>query len=207
MARFLVGLTGGLASGKSTVGRWLEEAGFLVVDADHLVAQLYEKGGEGARRVAELFGPEMLGEDGSVDRRKLAARVFADAEARRLLEAAIHPLVGERFERLAARSRGIAVLEATLLAEAGLADRFDLVVTVEADPATRRERAVRRGLSEQEVEARLAAQGDGAIRRAAARRTLRNDDTLPRLREQVDDLIADIRELAELRENSPEQAG
>ena len=118
--RLLVGLTGGLATGKSTVARLLAEAAATVVDADRLVADLYRAGEPGAARVRELFG------DGGAARRRQRrprersrARVFDDPEARRMLEAAIHPLVGERFARLASHAGGIVVLEATLLVEAG----------------------------------------------------------------------------------------
>lgn len=192
MTAFAVGLTGGLASGKSTVGRWLAEAGYRVVDADRLVAELYRPGGDGAAAVERLFGADMLDPAGAVDRERLAARVFADERARQQLEAAIHPLVRRAFAALRAGEDGVAVLEATLLVEAGYAPDFDLVVTVEADPALRLERAVARGLDRAAAEARLAAQGDGAARRAAADRVLRNDGGLDELRRQTDELIAEI---------------
>lgn len=199
MATLKVGLTGGLASGKSTVGRWLEEAGLRVVDADEIVASLYEPEGIGSARVRELFGDSVLKADGAVDRVKLAERVFSDEASRRRLEAEIHPLVGEAFARIAESTRGIVILEATLLVESGLAPLFDIVVTVEADQETRRQRAIRRGLSEQEAAARLAAQGTGESRRDGAHRTIRNDGSMPDLRAQVDALIDDLRELASIR--------
>lgn len=199
MARFTVGLTGGLASGKSTVAEWLEAAGLTVVDADDVVARLYLPEGEGVERVRELFGAELLKPDGSVDGPALARRVFADSKARQRLEAAIHPLVGREFARVVERSPGIVVFEATLLVESGLAESLDLVVTVEADRAVRLDRAVHRGLDEADAQARLDAQGDGAARRAGAHRVLRNEGTLPELRQRVDALIADVRELASIR--------
>lgn len=196
MNRVRIGLTGGLASGKSTVARWLAEAGLTVVDADRLVARLYQPGEEGAERVAELFGRDYLDPRGAVRRQKLAARIFQDDDARRRLEAAVHPLVRRRFAALAAAAPGPAVLEATLLVEAGHAPDFDLVVSVEAGPEVRLRRAVARGLAEDEARARLAAQGDGAARRAAADRVLDNDGTLDELRRQVDGLVEEIRALA-----------
>ncbi len=189
-----IGLTGGLASGKSTVARLLAAAGFLVVDADRLVAELYAPGEAGARLVAELFGSEYLAPDGAVDRARLAGLVFADPAARRRLEAAIHPLVRRRFAELAAVSSVPTVLEATLLVEAGYAPDFDLVVTIEADPVRRLERAVRRGLPAAEARARLAAQGDGARRRQAAHLTIENDGDLASLEAQVMALVARISE-------------
>lgn len=200
MSTLLVGLTGGLASGKSTVGRWLAEAGCHVVDADRLVAEHYRPGGEGAAAIAALLGPDMLDERGAVDHQKVARRVFADPEARRALEGAVHPLVRRRFEEVARTTPGIVVLEATLLVEAGYAPMFDLVVTVEADPEVRVARAVARGLPEDQARARLAAQGDGEARRAAAHRVVENDGDLGDLRRQVDALVADLGVMAEANE-------
>ena len=191
-----VGLTGGLASGKSTVAQWLREEGFTVIDADRLVAELYQSGGAGAAAVRDLFGPEMLKEDGGVDHSKLATRIFSDKPARHALEAAIHPLVGRRFAEIAAEAGGIAVLEATLLVEAGFTPHFDLVVTVEAPCELRLERAVERGMSEDTARARLLAQGDGEERRRAAHRVIDNSAELPHLRHQVDELIVELRRLA-----------
>lgn len=192
--RLLVGLTGGLAAGKSTVARLLGERGATVVDADRLVADLYRAGEPGATRVRELFGDEVLREDGSVDHTKLSARVFADTEARRRLEAAVHPLVGERFREIADRAGGIVVLEATLLVEAGWANSFDVVVTVEAPLELRLARAVARGLDAAEARRRLEAQGSGEARRAAAQRVLHNDGDPEHLREQVDAMLRDLRQ-------------
>lgn len=187
-----VGLTGGLASGKSTVARMLRERGATVVDADRLVAELYEPGEPGARTAAELFGPEVLDERGAVDRERTAELVFSDPEARRRLEAAIHPLVRKRFAKLAQKRDGVVVLEATLLVEAGYAPDFDRVVTVEADPEVRLRRAVERGMDEGEAERRLRAQGDGAARRGAADEAITNDGDLEALERQVDALAREL---------------
>jgi dephospho-CoA kinase len=196
VSAYLIGLTGGLASGKSTVARWLADAGFRVIDADQMVADLYRPGQPGAAAVAALFGPAMLDAGGGVDKARLAERVFADEPARRALEAAIHPLVARRYREIAAEARGVVVFEATLMVESGSARGFDLVVTVEADPETRLRRAVARGLAEPAARARLVAQGDGAVRRAGADRVLANDGDLGALRRQVDELIAELREHA-----------
>jgi dephospho-CoA kinase len=196
MSALNVGLTGGLASGKSTVSAWLREAGFEVVDADRLVAELHQPGGEGAAAVRALFGPGMLDERGGVDHAKVAARVFSDPEARKALEAAIHPLVKKRFEEIAARSQGVVVLEATLLVEAGYAPLFDLIVTVEAPCELRLERAIARGMDPESTRARLLAQGDGEERREAAHRMLDNSGDEEHLRRQVDELIEELNRLA-----------
>jgi dephospho-CoA kinase len=191
--RLLVGLTGGMAAGKSTVARLMAELGCTVVDADRLVADLYRPGQPGATSIAELFGREVLAPDGAVDHRALAARAFADPAARRRLEGAIHPLVRERFVALAREAAGIVVLEATLLVEANWADAFDVVVTVEAPRELRLERAVARGLSPAEAERRLVAQGDGEARRRRADRVLVNDGDAAALRREVERLVRDLR--------------
>jgi len=192
-----VGLTGGLASGKSTVARRLAELGCRVVDADRLVAELYAPGAPGAAAVERLFGAGLLDPSGAVDRPALAERVFSDPEARARLEAAVHPLVRRRFEEIAAEApEPIVVLEATLLVEAGYTDAFDYLVTVEADSETRVARAVARGLPEHEARARLAAQGDGSRRLAAADRVLPNKGTLEELLARTDELVDDLRAMA-----------
>jgi len=196
MSVLRVGLTGGLASGKSTVAGWLRDAGFEVIDADRLVAELHQPGGEGAAAVRDLFGPEMLEERGGVDHAKVAARVFSDPQARRDLEAAIHPLVRKRFLERTASSTGVVVLEATLLVEAGYGPGFDLIVTVEAPCELRLERAVAKGMNEESARNRLLAQGDGEERRKAAHRMIDNSGGVEHLRHQVDELTGELNRLA-----------
>ncbi len=196
MAAYRVGLTGALASGKSTVARRLAEAGFRVIDADRLVADLYRPGEPGAAAVAALFGADLLAPDGGVDKARLASRVFADPEARRQLEARIHPLVRRRFSEVARSVAGVVVLEATLLVEAGYGPDFDLVVTVEAAPERRLERAVARGLAREDAEARLRAQGEGAVRRSGAHVTIVNDGSLEELYAETDRLVGRLRAAA-----------
>jgi dephospho-CoA kinase len=196
MAAYRVGLTGGLASGKSTVARRFVDAGFTVVDADQVVADLYRPGEAGAVVVAELFGKELLAADGAVDKPRLAALVFSDPAARQRLEARIHPLVRQRFAALAQAASGVLVLEATRLVEAGYGPDFDLVVTVESAPGLQLERAVARGLRRADAEARLRAQGDGGTRRASAQVELHNDGSLQALDAEVGRLVARLRAAA-----------
>jgi len=186
-----IGLTGGLASGKSTVGRWLEEAGIPVMDADLVVAELYAADAPGAVEVQRLFGDDYLLDDGSVNRPRLADLVFSDSRARDRLEAAIHPLVRSRFEAFAT-GRSVAVLEATLLVESRLDDECELVVTVEADPTVRLQRAKDRGMDEEEARRRLQAQGTAERRCAAADRILSNNGSRDLLKSQVDELILEL---------------
>lgn len=196
-ARPRIGLTGGLAAGKSTVAAWLREAGIRVIDADRLVADLYQPGGAGAIAVARLFGNEFLDAQGGVDHARLAELVFTDAASLVRLQEAIHPLVKQEFEAIARGHSGPVALEAPLLVEAGFAPDFDLVVTVEADEETRLHRASRRGLEPRQGRKRMAAQTDRQSRVAAAHRVLENDGTLEELREQVDDLLREIEEMIE----------
>ena len=195
--RLLVGLTGGIASGKSTVGRWLRELGCEVADSDRLVADLYAPGAAGTAAVRRLFGDAMLTPEGAVDRKALAAVVFGDEEQRRRLEAAIHPLVGEAFRDWAAAHAGILVYEVPLMVETGGGGRFDVVVTVEADPETRISRAVARGVDPASARARLAAQAKAAERIAIADHVLRNDGSLEELRAQVEALVRQLEERLE----------
>jgi dephospho-CoA kinase len=190
-----VGLTGGLAAGKTTVAEWLRDVGFRVIDADELVAELYRPEEAGAEAVREFFGEQVLDEKGGVDHVKLAAEVFEDQESLRWLEAVVHPLVRRRFEERAKDLGGVVILEGTLLVEAGYGPMFDLMVSVEAPPEVRLARAVARGLDEAEASRRLEAQGDGALRRAATQRVILNNGTLDELRSEVDELVKELREL------------
>lgn len=197
MTPLRVGLTGGIAAGKSTVATWFREAGFTVIDADQIVADLYRPGSDGTRAVTRLFGPSFLTEQGGIDHPRLAQRVFTDPQARKNLEEAIHPLVKREFEALATRTDRVIVLEAPLLVEAGLAADLDFVISVEADPEIRIERAITRGLSAEQARQRLTAQTDKSTRSAAADVVLQNEGTLDELRSRVDRLIQEIESRAD----------
>ena len=197
-----VALTGGIASGKSTVGAWLGELGCSVSDSDQLVAELYQPGQPGTAAVRELFSTELIDDDGAVDRTKLADRVFADPAALRELEAVIHPLVGQAYANLVARSEGILIFEVPLLVETGGADRYDTVVTVEAGPELRLRRAVERGVDPTSAKARIAAQTDSASRRAVADYVLENEGSIEDLRRQVEVLMAALEERLAKRSSS-----
>lgn len=176
------------------MARHLSQVGFIVVDADDLVADLYRSDKPGTVAVRELFGTEFIDEDGSVNSPRLAKKVFSETAELERLEERIHPLVRAMFAKIAAAVSSPIVLEGTLLVEAGYAPAFDLIVTVEAKQATRLERAVERGLSVEEAKARLAAQGDGELRRRAADRIIRNDGSLGELLEKTDEIVEWIRE-------------
>ena len=198
MTALRVGLTGGIASGKSTVGGMLAETGCIVTDADALVADLYRPGEPGAEAVAKLFGAEMLNADGSVDKEALGRAVFADPASRKRLEQAIHPLVGQRYLEIleSAGDGAVVVFEVPLLAETGGRGRYDAVVTVEAPAELRLDRAVERGLDRDQAEARMEAQARTEDRRAAADHVIENDGSLEELRAQVETVLSALRRQA-----------
>jgi dephospho-CoA kinase len=189
--RPVVGLTGGIGSGKSTVAAMLAELGADVVDADKVGHEVYRPGSEGFRRVVEAFGPEIVGADGTIDRRVLGARVFADPEALKTLNALVHPLIvaelQARLEALRAAPRDTPiVVEAAIMMEAGWTF-FDEVWVVTVEPETAIDRVVRsRGLTRAEVERRIAAQIPNAERRRRADRVIENDGTPDALRAAVE---------------------
>jgi len=184
-----IGLTGGIGSGKSAVSRLLAEHGAVVVDADLIAREVVEPGTPGLKAVVAEFGPEVLRPDGTLDRERLGAIVFADEAARLRLNAIVHPLVGARSAEIIAAAPPDAVLvhDVPLLVENGLAPNFDLVLVVEAPQRTRIERLVEhRGMTADAAEARIAAQASDDERRAVADVVIRNDGTLDELRTQVD---------------------
>jgi dephospho-CoA kinase len=183
-----IGLTGGIGSGKSTVSALLAARGAVVIDADRIARQVVEPGTPGLAAVAEAFGPGVLTSDGSLDRPALAAIVFADPAAREKLDGIVHPLVRSRAAELAAAAPEgtVVVHDVPLLVETGQAGSYDLVLVVQADPDTRIDRLVRRGLTEEDARARIAAQASDEQRRAVADVVLENDGTPDDLAEQVD---------------------
>lgn len=158
-----MGLTGGIASGKSTVAAMLRDLGAPVVDADAIVHRLQAPGGPAYGPIVAAFGPGVVAPDGTLDRRALAARVFADPEARRRLEAIVHPLVRQEMAAAVAALRQagapVAVLDVPLLVEGGLYRTVDEVWVVYVDPDTQVRRLMARsGLTEAEARRRIAAQ-------------------------------------------------
>ena len=159
-----IGLTGGIGSGKSTVARLFGELGAVLLDADELVRDLLGPGQEAAAAVGASFGPGVLLPDGAVNRKALAALVFSDDQARRALEAILHPrILARRREilgeiRLRRGEQTVVVTEAALIFEAGTRGEFDEVVLVTAPEEVRRERLEAAGWDAQEVRRRMEAQ-------------------------------------------------
>lgn len=186
-----VGLTGGIGSGKSSVARRFAELGALVVDADALAREVVAGGTPGLARVVEEFGADVLRPDGTLDRPALGRVVFGDPDALARLNGIVHPLVRARAAELiaAAPPGAVVVQDVPLLVETGQADRYDLVVVVEAPAAERVARLVRdRGMTEDEVRARMAAQASDDERRAVADVVIVNDADLATLRDRVDEV-------------------
>src|SRR4051812_21521817 len=194
-----VGLTGGIGAGKSEVARLLASYGAVLVDADRIAREVVEPGTEGLAAVVAEVGADVLAPDGSLDRPKLGAIVFADEERRKALNAIVHPLVAARSAQVqqAAGPEDIVLHDVPLLTENGLAPRYDLVVVVDADPATQLDRLVRlRGMTEDEARSRMAAQAGRAERLAIADLVIDNDGPLDALEPQVSAVWEQLRERA-----------
>ena len=186
-----VGLTGGIAAGKSLVARTLVDCGALLIDADALARQVVEPGTEGLAAVVDAFGPDILSADGTLDRAALAAVVFANEEKRGVLNSIIHPLVRARAAELAAAvpDDGILVQDIPLLVETGQAGNFDFVLVVEAPVEERLARMVRdRGMEPAAAQARIDAQASAAQRAAVADAVLDNTGSPEELVEAVREL-------------------
>jgi dephospho-CoA kinase len=189
-----VGLTGGIGSGKSTVSGRLAEHGATIIDADRIAREVVEPGSVGLAKVTDAFGTGVLAADGALDRAALAKVVFADDAARQKLNGIVHPLIGTRTAELASAAPRDAVVvhDVPLLVENGLAPMYHLVVVVDAPVSERIARLVRgRGMTEEEVRARIAAQADEARRRAVADVWLDNGGTPDQVLAAVDALWAD----------------
>ena len=188
-----VGLTGGVASGKSTVSAILAELGAVVIDADLIAREVVARGTPGLEAVVAEFGPELLTPDGDLDRPAMGALVFGDPEARKRLEAIIHPLVHRRSAELEEQAGDSAVVvhDIPLLAEVGRAGSFDAVVVVDAPPDLQVSRMVEdRGWTREDAESRIAAQATRDDRLAIATYVVDNTGTRDELRAQVEEIYA-----------------
>jgi dephospho-CoA kinase len=185
---FVVGLTGGIGSGKSAAAAELERLGATVVDTDAIAHELTRAGGAAVAEVERLFGKDLIGEGRSMDRKKMRDRVFADPAAKKALEALLHPLIREESGRRIAAARGPYVIHVVpLLVESpDYRSRVDRVLVIDVPEALQLERVRRRSaLSEGEVRAIVAAQATRAERLAAADDVIENRGTIDALREQV----------------------
>lgn len=182
--RVHVGLTGGIAVGKSAVARVLQERGALLVDSDALARLVLEKGTDGLAAVRDEFGDRVITADGELDRVEMARIVFGDERARQRLNRIVHPRIRAAARRIVAEAGpdAVVVQDVPLLVETGQADAFDLVIVVEAPLEERLRRMVEdRGMSRADAEARIAAQATDEQRRAVADVVIVNDADLERL--------------------------
>ncbi|OPG11432.1 dephospho-CoA kinase [Microbispora sp. GKU 823] len=190
-----VGLTGGIGSGKSEVSRRLAARGAVVVDADKIAREVVEPGTPGLAEIVEAFGEDVLRPDGTLDRERLGAIVFADAEKLKVLNGIVHPKVGERSEQLQreAPDDAVVVYDVPLLAENNLAALYDVVIVVDTPDEVRLERLLRfRGMPEADARARIAAQASREDRLRIADIVIRNEGSLDDLDAQVDKVWQDL---------------
>lgn len=192
----LVGLTGGIGSGKSTAARMLRDLGAVVFDADVLAREAVAPGTEGHRAVVERFGADVLAPGGELDREALAAVVFADPAARRDLEAIVHPEVRRLFAEGSEAYRDsdrVVVLSAPLLVETGMHSAFEVLVVMAVPEPVQVERLMRdRGMSEEEIRARMEAQAPLEDKAAVAHILLDNEGSPEDLERQVDRIWGDL---------------
>ena len=189
----LIGLTGGIGSGKSTVAKRLVELGATEIDADLLAREVVAPGTEGLEAVAGRFGEDLVNADGSLDRALLAQRAFSSEENRKALEAILHPLIQRLSRERISQAAGLVVYTIPLLVETDSTLPFDKIVTVSAPVEVRVERLVQsRGMTETEARARIAAQASDAQREAIADFVINADCTMEELFAQVDRIHAEV---------------
>ena len=196
---YLIGLTGGIAAGKSTVAKRWAEHGALEIDADQVARDVVEPGTVGLGRVVEAFGSDVLTADGELDRKQLAMQIFSDAGKRELLNSILHPLIKERTRQLLSEfpAESIVVYNVPLLVEAAVDHPFDLVVTVEAPEEEQLRRLVEtRGLTESEARSRITAQAKPIERAARADRILNSNQDINLLLRDTDALWREILKLS-----------
>ncbi len=189
----ILGLTGAMGSGKSTAARLFGKLGARVLDADELAHEVMRPGKLAARKIVNAFGDDVLNPDESIHRKKLADRVFNDPEALATLEAIVHPrvirVVKERLKRLARNRRvRMVVLDVPLLFESGMDQFVDHTVVVNTPPEVARARLRARGMSEEEITRRSAAQLDPSAKVALADFVIDNSGGLEKTRRQVSEL-------------------
>jgi dephospho-CoA kinase len=192
----LVGLTGGIGAGKSTVAELLTRKGAVVVDADEVARFTVEPGQPAFDALIKRFGPEVVGADGQLDRAAVAKLAFADEQSHKDLEAITHPAINTEFTRrvLEAPPDAVVVLDVPLLTESKQARErpYEVVIVVEAPREMRLDRLEERGVSRADAERRMGAQASDEERRALATHVLDNTGDLAALERQVDEVWADL---------------
>ncbi|HZI50572.1 MAG TPA: dephospho-CoA kinase [Terriglobia bacterium] len=194
-----VGLTGGIASGKSTVGRMLGELGCKVIDSDRITRQLFEPGSSVNAEVATTFGPRVVASDGSIDRAVLAELVFDNNELRQKLNSIVHPAIKQRQNEFLAQAgsadpRAIGIVEAALIVEVGTYRDYDKLIVVTCSPKVQRERLrARSGLSPEQIESRIASQMPMEEKVKVADFVIDNSGDIGSTRQQVEEVYRQLR--------------
>ena len=193
----LIGLKGGIGSGKSTVAAMLRDQGIRVVDADQIAREVVEPGQPALAELVEVFGQDILNDDGSLNRQELANRAFATEEATNALNTITHPRIEQetqrQFDLAAAEKENFLVYDMPLLVERGLHEEMDMVIVVHTDIEERVRRLVEhRGLDEDDVRRRMSHQVDDVTRLASADVLIDNNGSVDHLRKQVDDFLATL---------------
>ncbi len=199
----IIGLTGGIGSGKTTVSQYFEKLGVPVIDADQLTRELVAPGQPALKEIAEQLGADLLTTDGKLDRPRLRERIFTHPEQRQILEAILHPLAREAaLQRLIALRKSVCpptyvILSAPLLIESGWTDLVDRILVVDTSPAQQRQRASQRdGLSTAQINTVIHSQTDRDTRLAVADDIIHNNTDLPALQSQVTSLHQQYQQLA-----------
>lgn len=189
----VIGLTGGIGSGKSLVANYFFSLGAEIIDADQLARQAIERGSDGFDEVVAAFGDSIL-KDGDIDRRALGQIVFADSQKRKLLESIVHPRVQQGLAdvRKSLKDGEILIYEIPLLVETNAKSKFDLVITVEAPLEQRIDRLSKRGLLNSEIEKRIASQASPEERRGVADIVIENDGSQEELLRKVEAIWEDL---------------
>jgi len=197
-----VGLTGGIASGKSTVSRMFEQLGCKVIDSDRITRQLFEPGNRVNAAVAQTFGPRVVAPDGSIDRKVLGELVFENAVLREKLNTIVHPGIKERQSEFLAQvsaedSHAIGIVEAALIVEVGTYKNYDKVIVVTCPPEIQRERLRERsGLTPEQIETRIASQMPMEEKIKVADFVIDNSGDIASTRQQVEEVYRQLRAIA-----------
>jgi dephospho-CoA kinase len=196
---YIVGLTGGIGSGKSTVCEILSDRGAMIIDADAIVHELQRPGTDVFREIVDAFGDVVVGPDGELDRAKVGSIVFNEPEQRKKLESITWPRVGERVAELMqqAGDDAIVVIDVPLMAESrGAGRQYDTIVVVDAAPETQLRHLEKKGVPRADTEARMGAQASREERLSLAEHVVTNDGTLEDLEKQIDALWQKLQQAA-----------
>lgn len=202
-----VGLTGGIASGKSTVSAMFRDLGCHVLDSDAITRELFEPGTSVNAAVAERFGPQVVGKDGRIDRKVLGEIVFNSPQLRQILNSLVHPAIKQHQSEFLARvggsdTRAVAIVEAALMVEVGTYGDYDKLIVVIASPSVQRERLrLRSGLTAEQIESRIASQMPMEEKIKVADFVIDNSGDLEATRRQVERVYEQLRSAANARLN------